>query len=355
MRHPAVSVSALVVLLLAAGAARPARAKPTAVTRAQRAIAAGHVVPARDLAPILDALRHARTTDERRELVDAIGELGDARGESPNSVKSYLAEEAPPLLLELARDGNDPFLQGDALSALRGMTVPRAVLEQAAAIAEADPDAFVRSRGEILRGYIATLPAEDEGATSRRVDPERARAAIARLDELGVGVTTEALRIAARDGNADIVAALLDAGVAPDTGVRDLTQTPLYLATFVGCSTQGEETDWLVDTVRHLVAAGADLGITDDNGNTVLTSATQMCGPRIVTVLVDGGAKLDVRNGSGLTPLGMALVMGKLDAAELLVARGARLGAQERAMVQPSATSARAKALVKRASGGHGA
>jgi hypothetical protein len=229
------------------------------------------------------------------------------------------------------------------------MDVPRSVLEEAAAIAEADPDPFVKSRGEILRNFIASLPKEDETATHRPVESAAAKAAIAKLDELGVGVSTDSLRTAARDGNAEIVEALLAAGVAPDTGVSDLHETPLYMATFIGCSTQGEETDWLVDTVRHLVKAGADLSIQDDSHNTVLISAAQMCGPRIIDVLVDGGAKVDARNGSGLTPLGIALVMKKLDNAEALVKRGARLTPQERAMVEPGTTDARAKALIKKA------
>lgn len=332
--------------------ARPARAEHPAIARAERAIASGRVTPSRDIAPLLSALRRARTVEEKRELVDAIADLGETDGNSPNAVKSYLLAEAPAVLLEVARNGHDPFLQGDAIAALRGMDVPRSVLEEAAAIAEADPDEFVRSRGEILQNFIAGLPKENEAATHRPVETAAAKAAIAQLDELGVGVSTESLRTAARDGNAEIVAALLAAGVAPDTGVADLTQTPLYLATFVGCSTQGEETDWLVETVRHLVEAGADLTIQDDNHNTVLTSAAQMCGPRIVTLLVEAGAKVDARNGSGLTPLGIALVMKKLDAAEALVKKGARLTRAERAMVEPGATDARAKALIKKASGG---
>jgi hypothetical protein len=352
MRAKAFALAAVALGVSALAAPSPLRAEHPAIARAERAIAAGKVVPSRDIAPLLSALRRASTVEEKRELVDAIADLGETDGNSPNAVKSYLVAEAPPVLLEVAKNGHDPFLQGDALAALRGMDVPRSVLEEGAAIAEADPDAFVRSRGEILRNFIAGLPEEDETTTHRPVESAAAKAAIAQLDELGVGVSTESLRTAARDGNAEIVAALLAAGVAPDTGVRDLHETPLYLATFIGCSTQGEETDWLVETVRHLVDAGADLTIEDDNHNTVLISAAQMCGPRIVTALVDGGAKVGARNGSGLTPLGIALVHQKLDVAEALVKKGARLTREERAMVEPGMTDARGKALIKRASGG---
>ena len=46
-----------------------------------------------------------------------------------------------------------------AVTALRDMGASRAVLEQAATIAERDKDAFMRSRGEILRNFIKSMPA----------------------------------------------------------------------------------------------------------------------------------------------------------------------------------------------------
>jgi hypothetical protein len=79
--------------------------------------------------------------------------------------------------------------------------------------------------------------------------------------------------------------------------VKNLDDTPMYLATRIGCSNQNGETDWLVETVRHLVAAGADLAIEDDNHNTALLFAADECGPRIVTLLAEGGAKVNARNG----------------------------------------------------------
>ena len=111
------------------------------------------------------------------------------------------------------KTGNNAFLQGDAVRCLRGMDVPRAVLEQAAAIAEADQGLYVQSRGEILRNYIGSMPAEDT-ARPGAVDPRRRRRN-QHLDKRGVGVSAEALREAAGRADADVVKALLDAGVAP--------------------------------------------------------------------------------------------------------------------------------------------
>ena len=190
--------------------------------------------------------------DEKRELVGAISDLGETDSDSPNSVKQYLIQNAPPVLLDVAKTGANPFLQGEAISALRGMGVSRAILEQAAAIAEADPNAFVQSRGEILRNYIQSMPAEDAASATRAVDPEKKKAGIAYLDKRSIAVSTESLRAAALRADPETVKALLDAGIAPDTGAADASQTPLYFALAQACHSQGAETDWLVETVRLL-------------------------------------------------------------------------------------------------------
>jgi hypothetical protein len=340
--------AAVLALAFVAATGVAAHAEHPAIARAERAIASGQIDPARDLAPLLDALRKSRSVDEKRELVGAIADLGEADGGSPNAVKAYLAEQAAPLLLEVIRTGGNNFLQGDAVHALRGMSVPRAVLEQAAALAEADPDSYVQSRGEILRGYLASLPVEDAATATRATEPQAKAAAIAYLDERGLTASTDALRDAARRADPEAVKALLDAGLAPDAGAADASQTPLYAALAQGCHLQGAETDWLVETVGILIAAGADVNRLDDNRNPPLIHAAHYCGPRIATLLVDAGAKVDARNGSGITPLALALIMGNFDAAEALVAKGARLGKDEATMVS-GVTDPRGKALIAKA------
>jgi ankyrin repeat protein len=66
-------------------------------------------------------------------------------------------------------------------------------------------------------------------------------------------------------------------------------------------------------------------------------------------VLVEGGAQVGARNGSGVSPLAMALIVGNLDAAEALVARGARLAKEDGPMVS-GVTDPRGRALIARAS-----
>jgi hypothetical protein len=343
------AVFATLVIVLAP--AVPVLAEHPAIERAENAVEAKSVDVTRDIAPLLDALKKSKDTDEKRELVDTIADLGDKDGESPNSVKEYLAKNAPPLLLEVIKTGNNAFLQGDAVHALRGMNVSRSVLEQAAAIAEADKDSYVQSRGEILRNYIGSMPAEDTATASRAVDPAKKSTGTAYLDKRGITISADSLREAAGRADADAVKALLDAGVAPDAGAKDGNQTPLYFATAQACHSQGSETDWLVQTVSLLVTAGADVSRTDDNQNTAIMHAAQYCGPKVIAALVAGGAKVDVRNGSGVSPLQMALIMSNFDAAEALVAKGARLGKNDMTMVS-GVTDPRGKAIIQKAKSG---
>src|SRR6188474_1798479 len=106
MHRPSFAFFAALVAIGPFVAATAARAEHPAIERANRAIAAGRVTPARDVEPILQALRRSHDVDERRELVDAIADLGETDGDAPNAVKSYLVEEAPPVLLEVAKNGN---------------------------------------------------------------------------------------------------------------------------------------------------------------------------------------------------------------------------------------------------------
>ena len=141
---------------------------------------------------------------------------------------------------------------------------------------------------------------------------------------------------------------LLDAGVNVNSGAK-IGDTPLYFAVFSGCGAKKGETEALVATVDALVTAGADLKRRDDNGNTILTSAAQMCGPKIVARLIAAGADVNAASNTGITPLGMALLMHRADSAEVLVAKGARLTPAQVQMLGAAVTDPREKALVQRA------
>jgi hypothetical protein len=315
---------------------------------ARRAIASGSVVPERDLAPLVAVLRGPSSEADLRAAIDKIATLGSADGSSPAAVKHYLLEQSTPLLLKVAALGPTAFARGDAVTALRDMGASRAVLEQAAAIAERDRDDYVRSRGEILSNFIKSMPAAGAAAEVKSGGGEREKRAIAALKARKLGISADQLRRSALEGNATDVQLLIDAGVDVNSGTV-LADTPLYFAVLSGCGARQGETDGLVDTVNALVGAGADLKRKDDSGNTILMSAAQMCGPRIAASLVAAGADVNATNRSGTNPLAMALLMHHPDTAEVLVGKGARLSAGQAQMVSASATDARSKAIVQRA------
>ncbi len=338
-----------VVLSLVGASPLSAQGNPsTLADRAARAIASGKVDPARDLAPLVGVLRAPASTDDLRTAIDKIQTLGSATGSSPAAVKQYLLEQSTPLLLKIGSDGPTVFARGDALMALRDLGASRAVLGQAAAIAEKDRDDYVRSRGEILRNFMKSMPAGGAAAEVAAGGGAREATGLAALKKKGLGVSADQLRRSSMEGNADDVQALLDAGVSANSGAS-LNDSPIYFAVFSGCGAKSGETEGLVGTVGLLLKGGADVKRKDDNGNTILMSAAQMCGGKIVSSLIAAGADVNVANGTGITPLGMAFIMHKADAAEALVTGGARLNTTQAQMVTAMVTDPREKAILQRA------
>lgn len=314
--------------------------------RAKAAIEAGEVDNERHLAPLVAMLK-MKDGENLERVVDKLSDLGSASGSSPAAVKQYLLAESTPSLIAIAENtANKWSLRGSAIHALRDMGAPRAVLQRITDMALADSNDFVKSRGEILANYIRNMPQEDENAAVRPADAAKEQQAIAFLRERRVGVSLDQLRLSAIEAKHEEVAALLAAGVDPNAGPA--ADAPIVRA-LSACSHQGGETDDVVKTVQTLIDGGADLQEKDDNANTPLMSAAQYCGEKVVTLLLTAGAEANVVNGSGITPLAMAMIMNKLDAAEALVAKGARLTSEQAEMVSGMATDARAKAVLKKA------
>lgn len=349
MRRIRVAIAILLLGTIAVESGAQTAAGPRALAeKAKRAIAAGNVVPERDLAPLIDVLRTSKSDDDLRTAIDKIADLGEATGSSPAVVKQYLLAQATPLLLKIGATGPSVFCRGEALMALREMGASRAVLEQAATVAEHDKDDFVRSRGEILRNYIKSMPAGGQSADIKSAGGAKEQQAIAFLKSRKVGVSADQLRRSSLEGNAAEVQALIDAGVSVNSG-SGLNDSALYFAVFSGCGGKQGENDALVSTVNTLIAAGADLKRTDDNGNNIVMSAAQMCGPRIVGLLITSGADFKITNKSGMNPLSMSLLMHHPDSAEVLVSKGAKLTSTQVQMLSASVTDPKSKAIIQKA------
>jgi ankyrin repeat protein len=109
-----------------------------------------------------------------------------------------------------------------------------------------------------------------------------------------------------------VVRLLLDKGANPSVAIKD-GSTPLMQAAGMGARRVASDEDVIekagtadpLDAARMFLDAGADIDAQNDLGNTALHYAAQTGAGRIVEYLVSKGAKLDVYNYAGQTPVDM--------------------------------------------------
>ncbi len=120
-----------------------------------------------------------------------------------------------------------------------------------------------------------------------------------------VGATP--LLLAAAVSDVGIMRTLLAAGADPLLATKDNT-TPLMVAAGVGRveDRPREEEQNALEAVKILAGLGADVNATNAAGQTALHGAADMGANEIIQFLVDKGAKMDVKDKSGQTPLSIA-------------------------------------------------
>jgi len=153
----------------------------------------------------------------------------------------------------------------------------------------------------------------------KKADPNaKLKAAIMQRQHTGGDGTLTAgatpLMRAAKSGDIAIVRLLLDAGADPKATLPNGTTT-LMLAAGLGWRDgspaapsydQGPPEEAL-QTIELLLARGLDINATNTNGDTALHAAVSArASHEIVKALVDRGAKLDIQNKRGQTPLAIA-------------------------------------------------
>jgi hypothetical protein len=321
-RIPAVFLTVAVASSVAASAR--AESVHSLVQRAEAAIARGDLDPARDLAPLVEALRGA-SGDDARALVLAVEKLGQHDGLSPAAVKAWLQQEAAPALLEIAGRKGGWMLRADALMALRTLNASDEALDRAIALAEGDTSEeapFFRSRAQLLREWQAARPRPPVASAVRLADERRARA-LAFLRLRGLGATAPQLETAASQADVEMVEALLDAGVGPNAA--GVAGPMLAAAAGVACMSAPGDVERRVRTVRLLIEHGADVKARDEVGNTILMRAARSCPLPVVQALVEAGADVRALNQEGMAPLSIAFMGGNWPVAEYLIDRGARL------------------------------
>ena len=173
----------------------------------------------------------------------------------------------------------------------------------------------------LLLGSLAgSVVAQDTGlmGAAKQGDAEAARALLAGGADpnLARGDGMTALHMAALEGHADVVSALLEAGAEVGPTTRIGAYTPLHLASQGGHAA----------VVRALLDDGADatLATTNSGATPLHLAARVMAGEGAVAALLEHGADVSAREGSaGQTPLMFAASYNRTPAVRVLLEHGA--------------------------------
>jgi ankyrin repeat protein/mono/diheme cytochrome c family protein len=126
---------------------------------------------------------------------------------------------------------------------------------------------------------------------------------------------------AARYGDVKLVRVLLDRGADPRLTTKDGTNALMFAAGVNLAAVRGEDPSLLhpsedgsIEIIKMLLDRGLDINAANDQGLTALHGAVQRgqgtgngTGEKIIALLVERGARLDVKDKRGRTPLEMAL------------------------------------------------
>jgi ankyrin repeat protein len=119
---------------------------------------------------------------------------------------------------------------------------------------------------------------------------------------LGEGATP--LMRASKVSDATLIRLLLDKGADPNLKLRNQTTALMIAASRAGRNPGPEQNT--MDAISLLLAKGADVNAVNDNGESALHIAVGR-GDSLVRFLVEKGAKLDLKDKAGRTPLDVAM------------------------------------------------
>jgi ankyrin repeat protein len=159
---------------------------------------------------------------------------------------------------------------------------------------------------DLIRSLLAH--GANVNAQLKKIQPYRTK--LDRGDDTMLGAGTTPMLRAAKAGDAEAIQALLAKGADPKLPTKSGI-TPLMAA--AGLGTKEEDTTARKKTEAEAIAsmklcldAGVDVNAGDNQGDTALHGAAQKGWDQVVQFLVDHGAKLDVKDKKGHTPLDAA-------------------------------------------------
>lgn len=193
-------------------------------------------------------------------------------------------------------------------------------------------------RGDQLETVRVIIEAYHEGKSRARVGAYEDLSGLEARDKNDF----TPLMHAARNGNAEIVRMLLEAGVNPDAtaDIDDREQTALDIARQTGhtevvelleaATDQTPDTELILSLIvgddrkmRFLIDNGADVNEKNGYEQTALLVAVRKGDVDIVQRLIDAGAEVNLADGIGCTPLMYAVQNGDLGLVEMLLQAGA--------------------------------
>ena len=133
--------------------------------------------------------------------------------------------------------------------------------------------------------------------------------------DASLGEGTTALARAAKSNDLQLMRMLLDAGADPKLTLKDRT-TPLMIAAAGGAVVGAYAIaipvteDSSIEAIKLCLERGVDINAFNTSGTTALHSAVQRGAEKVVRYLADHGAKLDMKNKQGRTPLDIAMGVG---------------------------------------------
>jgi ankyrin repeat protein len=120
-----------------------------------------------------------------------------------------------------------------------------------------------------------------------------------------MGEGTTALMRAAKSVDVPVIKALLEGGADPSIAQKDYSNAAMILL-----GARGGSNDAILQALRLCVEHGLDVDAFNANGQTAVHLAVQKNADAIVRYLAERGAKLDMKNKQGRTPMDLALGIG---------------------------------------------